>query len=119
MEMDPLENVPEKILGYSVKSRWQITFNYLIPCIVEIFVYITVVVVDGALVYQHLIVDENNLWAWITLGIVMIPAILTFLCVIVSSDQWPIEEGFGSEKRKFLGRLTMSLLLFPFGAIYR
>jgi hypothetical protein len=117
MEMDPLENIPEKILGYGVKTRWQITLNYLIPCIVELLVYITVVVVDGALVYQH-IVDENNLWAWITLVIVMIPAILTFICVIVS-DQWPIEEGFGSEKRKFFARLTMNLFFFPIGAIYR
>lgn len=115
--MDPLENVAEKILGYSVKTRWQIILNYLIPSIVELLVYITVVVVDGALVYQH-IVDENYLWAWLTMGIVMIPAILTFICVIVS-DQWPFEDGFGREKGKFLGRLTMNFFLFPFTAIYR
>lgn len=117
MEMDPLENISEKILGFSVKTRWQITLNYLIPCIVELLVYITVVVVDGALVYQH-IVDENYLWAWISLGIVMVPAILTFICVILS-DQWPIEEGFGIEKRKFLARLTMDFIFFIFCAFYR
>lgn len=115
--MDPLENVSEKILGYSIKTKWQITLNYLIPCIVEVLVYITVIVVDGALVYQH-ILDQNYLWAWITLGIVIVPALLTFICVVVS-DQWPIEEGFRSEKRRFLLRQIVNLFFFPIGAIYR
>lgn len=115
--MDPLENITEKILGYSIKTKWQITLNYLIPCIVEVLVYITVIVVDSSLVYQH-ISDQNFLWAWITLAIVIVPALLTFICVVVS-DQWPIEEGFRSEKRKFLLRHIVNLFFFPIGAIYR
>lgn len=116
-KMDPLDNVAVKILGFSVKTRWQITLNYLIPSIIELLVYITVIVVDGALVYQH-ILDENYLWAWITMGIVIIPAIFTFICIMVS-DQWPNEEGFGGEKKKFLGRQIINFVFFPMGAIYR
>ncbi|KAG5669999.1 hypothetical protein PVAND_000287 [Polypedilum vanderplanki] len=115
--MDPLENVPVKILGYSVKTRWQITLNYLIPCIVELLVFLSVMVVDGALVYQHLL-DKNYLWAWHTLGIVFIPPVLTFVCILMS-DQWPIETGFGREKRIFLARQIMNLFLFPICATYR
>lgn len=115
--MDPLENVPVKILGFSVKTRWQITLNYMIPSIIELIIYITVIVVDGALVYQHML-DKNYLLAWITMGIVIVPAIFTFICVMVS-DQWPIEEGFGSEKRKFLYRQIINLVVFPIGALYR
>ena len=116
-KMDPLENIPEKILGYGVKTKWQITLNYLIPSIVELLVFITIIVVDSALVYQH-IVDENYLWAWITLGIVVVPAILTFICVILS-DQWPIEDVFGCERRKFFGKQIINLLFFPLAATYR
>lgn len=115
--MDPLENVAVKILGYSVKTRWQICLNYLIPCIIELLVYISVIVIDSALVFQH-ILDKNFLWGWLTLGVTIIPAILTFICVIVS-NQWPIEEGFGSEKRNFFYRQIVNLFAFPIGAIYR
>lgn len=115
--MDPLENVALKILGFSVKTRWQISLNYLIPSIIELLVYIAVVVIDSALVYQH-ILDKNYLWAWITIGIVIMPAMLTFTCEL-ASDQWPVEEGFGSEKKKFLCRQIFNLIFFPLGAIYR
>lgn len=115
--MDPLEGVPAKILGYNVKTRWQISLNYLIPCVVELFVYISLMVVDGATVYQHLL-DRHSTYAWITLGIVIIPAVITFVCVLFS-DQWPIEKGCGSEKWKFFLRLLINFLLFPACAIYR
>lgn len=115
--MDPLEHVAVKILGYSVKTRWQISLNYLLPSICELLVYITVIVVDSALVYQH-ILDESYLWAWITLTVVIVPAVLTFVCVMVS-DQWPAEEGLGAERKKFFRRQLFNLILFPIAAIYR
>jgi hypothetical protein len=115
--MEPLDNIPEKILGYSIKTRWQIILNYLIPSTIELLVYITVMTVDAALVYQH-IVDENFLWAWITLGIIFIPSVLTFICTI-ASDQWPVEHGFGSEKKKFFLHQCLNFLFFPICATYR
>lgn len=114
---DQLDGIPEKILGFSVKTRWQISLNYLVPCIVELIVYICLMVIDGATVYQHLL-DRNSLYAWLTLGAVGVPAVLTYFCVLVS-DQWPIEVGCGSEKWKFFARTTMNFLLFPFCASYR
>lgn len=115
--MDPLDGVPEKILGLNVKTRWQISLNYLIPCVVELFVYISLIIIDGALFYQHLS-DRHFLYAWITLGVILTPAVLTFICVLVS-DQWPVEVGCGREKGKFFARLLINFLLFPFCAIYR
>lgn len=115
--MDPLDGVPERILGYSVKTRWQISLNYLVPCIVELIVYISLMIVDGALVYQHLL-DRHYMYAWLTLGLPFIPAVTTFICVLLS-DQWPEEVGCGSEKWRFFGRQVVNLLLFPFCALYR
>lgn len=114
---DPLDGIPVKILGYSVKMRWQISLNYLVPCIVELLVYISLMVIDGATVYQHLL-DRNSFYAWLTLGIVGVPAVITFVCVLIS-DQWPIEVGCGSEKWKFFGRITINFMLFPLCATYR
>lgn len=114
---DPLDGVPVKILGYNVKTRWQISLNYLVPCIVELLVYISLMVIDGATVYQHLL-DRHSLYAWLTLGAIGFPAVLTFVCVLLS-DQWPISDRCGSEKWKFFARTTMNFLLFPFCASYR
>lgn len=115
--MEPLEGIPVKILGLSVKTRWQISLNYLIPCVVELLVYISVMVIDGALVYQHLY-DRKNLYASITLGVIIVPSILTFICVMLS-DQWPVEFGCGSQKTKFFARQVTNLFLFPLFAVYR
>lgn len=115
--MDPLEGIPVKILGLNVKTRWQISFNYLIPSIVELLIYISLMVIDGALFYQHFY-DRHFLYAWITLGIIITPAVLTFICVLLS-DQWPVEVGCGTKKSQFFARQLTNLLLFPFCAIYR
>jgi hypothetical protein len=115
--MEPLEGCPTKILGFSVKTRWQTSLNYLLPSIIELLVYISVMVIDGALVYQHMY-DRHFRYCWITLGLIFVPAVVTFICVLFS-DQWPVEFGFGSEKGKFLARQVTNFLLFPLCAIYR
>lgn len=115
--MDPLEGVPVKILGYKVKTRWQISLNYLIPCTIELLVYISLMIIDSACVYQHFL-DRHNLQAWLTLSVIFVPAVLTFNCVMIS-DQWPIETGCGSEKWTFFGVQVLNLVLFPIFAIYR
>jgi hypothetical protein len=116
-KMDPLDGVPERILGFKVKTRWQISFNYLIPCVIELFVFVSLMTVDGALVYQHLL-DRHYLYAWITLGIIFVPPALTFVCVIFS-DLWPAADDEDDGKCQFFGRQVTNLLLFPFCAIYR
>ena len=115
--MDPLDEIPNRILGYKIKTRWQISLSYLIPCSVELLVYISLMVIDSATVYQHLL-DRQYLFAWLTLGVVFVPAILTFVCVMFS-DQWPTEHGCGGEKWKFFARQSINFLLFPICAIYR
>lgn len=115
--MDALDGVPERVLGYKVKTRWQISLNYLVPCSIELLVFISVMVVDSATVYQ-LLLDRLYLYAWITLGVIFVPAALTFVCVMIS-DQWPVEGGCGTEKWKFFARQLVNLLLFPICAIFR
>lgn len=115
--MDPLDGVPERILGFKVKTRWQISFNYLIPCIIELLIFISLVTIDGALVYQHLL-DRNSLYAWLTLGIICVPAVLTFFSIMFS-DQWPAADDESHGRCAFFSRQLMNLLLFPLCAIYR
>ncbi|CAO1431411.1 unnamed protein product [Diamesa serratosioi] len=113
--MDPLENCPMKILGYKVKSKLQISLNYLIPTVCECLVFISLMTVDGSLVYQHFI-DKNFFYAYLSLGFVILPAILCFLCVIIS-DQWPNEACCG--KLIFFFDQLINTVFFPIGALYR
>lgn len=115
--MDPLDLCPVKILGYSIKTRWQISLNYLIPCTIELLIYLCLMCTNFALIYQHF-VDKNYLWAWATLAIIPAPAVICFICVMLSS-QWPEELGCGIEKWKFFARQLLNLLFFPICAIYR
>jgi hypothetical protein len=116
--MDPLDEIPEKILGYKVKTRWQITLFYLIPCIVELMVYVCLTIIDAGVAYQHWI-DRHRLYATITLTVILVPAFLTFV-VVMLSDQWPpIQDDDSKERWIFFGRQLVNLFLFPIAAIYR
>jgi hypothetical protein len=115
--MDPLDEVPEKVLGYKVKTRWQIALFYLIPCIVELMVYVSVTIIDVGVTYQHWI-DRHRFYAMITILLILVPAFLTFVCVLLS-DQWPIQDDDTREKWIFFGRQLVNLFFFPIAAIYR
>ena len=114
-KMDPLENCPIKILGYKVKTKLQISLSYLIPTVCECLVFISLMTVDGALVYQHFI-DKNYFYAYLSVVLIPLPAILCFICVMFS-DQWPNKTCCG--KFKFFLIQLLNALLFPIGAIYR
>jgi hypothetical protein len=111
-------DIPVKILGYGLKTKSQIVFHYLLPCVVEIIVYISIIVVDAALFWQHF-TDKNYAYSYYTLSLIIFPALLTFLCIMVS-DQWPVDETrFGPKKRAFLLKQILKFLLFPIFSTYR
>jgi hypothetical protein len=112
-----MDNIAVKVIGYSIKTRWQITFSYLIPCIIELLVYITVMVVDGALIYQHFF-DGNQSLALITLSFLIIPAFITFVISILKPA-----DPYSESKPKSILRLLLIqfsyLMIFPMCALYR
>lgn len=112
-----MDNIPVKIIGYNIKTRWQITLSYLIPCIVELLVYITVMVVDGALIYQHLL-DGNQSFALITLAFLIIPAFVTFIITILTPAD-PFSETKSSSILRLISIQFLYFILFPICALYR
>jgi len=112
-----MDNIAVKVIGYNLKTRWQITFSYLIPCIIELLVYITVMVVDGALIYQHFL-DGNQSLALITLSFLIIPALITFVTSILAPADPYSESKSTSILRLFLIQF-LYLMIFPMCALYR
>lgn len=123
--MDQLDGIPERVLGLRVKSRWQIVFHYLLPCAMELVVYVSLSTIDVGVAYRHWI-DRNRLYAAITLALTLVPALLTFVCVMLS-DQWPTSQnddsgsGWCGSKSywHFFARQLVNLVCFPIAAVYR
>lgn len=120
--MDQLDGIPERVLGLRVKSRWQIVLHYLLPSVMELIVYVSLSTIDIGVAYRHW-TDRHRLYALITLALILVPALLTFVCVMLS-DQWPLtEEGGGCCGSKshwhFFALQLVNLVCFPIAAIYR
>lgn len=116
--MDCLDGVSKCVLGYQVKTRTQIVLTCLIPAIIELLVYISLVTSDIAVAIQH-IRDQNPIWAALTITFLCLPALVCFCSVITSPWQWPEEEGCGNGNIKFFFRQTFNFLFFPIGAVFR
>lgn len=134
--MDAVECAPKCLLGWPIKTKTQIWFNWIIPIVLEQFVYVVLMVADVAVTYQHFI-DGNHLWAGLTLTFIWLPAICCFGTVITSPWNWPDYytdpaadvnttntdpvEGRGTNKQclQFVFVLAFNVLLFPLGALAR
>lgn len=112
-----MDNIPVQIIGYNIKTRWQITLNFLIPCIIELFVFITVMVIDSALIYQHTL-DGNKSLAMITFSFVIIPAIVTFIITILKPAD-PFNDSKHISILRLISFQFLYLMIFPICALYR
>lgn len=122
--MDAVECASKCLLGLPIKSKAQIWFNWIIPIVLELLVYIVLIVADFAVTYQHFI-DGNHLWAGLTLSFIWLPAILCFCSIIASPRNWPEyysqsgEAGVCQQCLQFFLILIVNVLLFPVGAFIR
>ena len=112
-----MDNIPVQIIGYNIKTRWQITLSYLIPCIIELLVFITVMVTDSALIFQH-IADGNQLTAMITMSFIIIPAVVTFIITILKPAD-PFSDSKPTSILRLISFQFFYLIFFPICALYR
>ncbi|XP_037956180.1 uncharacterized protein LOC119685856 isoform X1 [Teleopsis dalmanni] len=107
---------PNHILGYVIRSRTRIYISYLIPAVLELIVYITQIVADCSVSYEHF---ESNqpAFGWGTLVLVLMPPLLTF-CSVVSSTEHRNNPKY-KNGLSFVIHQLIQLLLFPLLIIYR
>lgn len=128
--MDVVEDVPTTLLGWPIKSRMQICFNWIIPNVLELLVYIILITADFAVTYQHFS-EENHLYAGLTLSFICLPAFLTFCSIISSPQNWPQYFAGGEEEDDSAVRscsqfsfhliciFLVNVVIFPIGAMGR
>lgn len=120
--MDELDGAPNQVLGLRHKTRTQIVLKCLIPSILELLVYMTVIMADICVTIQHFR-DKNPLFGAITLTLIWLPPIACFISIVISPWQWPDvddeQSGCSTIHVKFFGKQIFNFVLFPLGAVYR
>lgn len=129
--MDSVDCAPQCLLGWPIKTKTQIWFNWIIPIALELLVYVVLIVADVAVTYQHFH-DGNHLWAWLTLTFIWLPAVLCFGSIITSPWNWPdyyaerdgggdtdAADGANKQCLQFILILAFNVLLFPIGSLAR
>lgn len=129
---DVLDGVPKHVLGWPIKTKTQITLTWIIPTVLELFVYIVLITSDISVCVQHFI-EQNYVWASLTLAFIWLPAVLCFCTIITSPWQWPDyyvdnnndcdcnrdPDGCSTPCVQFVFRLIFNFVCFPVGAISR
>lgn len=116
--MDVLDGVPKHVLGYKIQTREKILFTFLVPASLELVAYLIQFLADIGVTIQ-LFRDHEDTYAWLTLMLVLLPPIVTFIIIITSPWQWPESKGCNAESAKFLFRQILNVTLFPIGTILR
>ncbi|XP_011496498.1 PREDICTED: uncharacterized protein LOC105361093, partial [Ceratosolen solmsi marchali] len=108
-----------KCLRVPLKSKEQIYIIFLIPAIVNCFIYVIHFSVDLVVAIQHF--RENNpVWACITICFMYAPALAYFILTISRPDWWMTDDD-KMYKGTFLWLLLQvgKLIAFPLFAMYR
>lgn len=75
----------------SLKSTEQIYLIFLIPALINCFIYIINFAADFVVAIQHF-KEENSLWGVCTIAIMYAPALMYFILTISRPDWWMTDD---------------------------
>lgn len=117
MDDNGLDGIPCKVLGYHITSRTHISLSCLTTKILQLLVYLVVTIADIGIIVQHFR-DNNQLYGYLTVGLLCLPAIVCFCTIIVSPWHWPNQEKCGKQNVQFFCKQLFNLFCFPIASIY-
>lgn len=117
--MDGLDGIPCKVFGHHIERKLHICLSCLATNILQLLVYLVVTVADIGIIVQHFR-DGNQLYGFLTVGLLCLPAIVCFCAIIVSPWQWPNQGNYCEvENVQFFGKQLFNLFCFPIASIFR
>ncbi|XP_018577197.1 uncharacterized protein LOC108915611 [Anoplophora glabripennis] len=117
--MTKLENDKNKVLlGYKLSSHQDALVNYLVPSICACLLYIFIIATDIAVIFCHY-KNGDPIWASLTIFIMYLPLLGSFIIIISNWDLWPELVGCGIENIKWFVIKTLEHLLFPIWSMWR
>ncbi|XP_076266458.1 uncharacterized protein LOC143200075 [Rhynchophorus ferrugineus] len=107
------------LLGYELSPRQDALVNYLLPSVSACLLYKFIVAADIGVIFRHY-KDEDPIWASLTLSMMYLPVLGSFMIIISDIDYWPdADEGMTRENAKWFFRQTIEHLFFPCWNMWR
>lgn len=117
--MENNTNKQNTVFEYSLNRRQNAILNHLVPCAIACFLYVLITATDIGVIFRHY-KDNDPIWASLTLFVMYLPAIGSFILIVTDCDYWPEpENGMTNENAFWLYKKILGHLLFPLWNIWR
>lgn len=110
--------VKPQLLGYDLTAKQDVWVNYLLPTFGACLLFILHFASDLVLTYRHF-VEENPIWASLTLFFMYLPVLGCFVITISSWELWPKYEGCGWTNIKWALLKILQHVFFPIWSMWR
>ncbi|RZC36893.1 uncharacterized protein BDFB_005785, partial [Asbolus verrucosus] len=92
--------------------------NYLVPSITSLILYMFLFASDSALVFRHY-KDDNPIWASLTLFLMYLPSLCSYILIVSDWELWPEMVGCGLTNFLWFLLKTLQHMFFPVWAMWR
>ncbi|CAH1963147.1 unnamed protein product [Acanthoscelides obtectus] len=106
------------ILGYELTSHQSAIVNHLVPSSCACILYISIIATDAGVCFSHL-QNEDFIWASLSLFIMYLPALCSYVIVISNWELWPEFQGCGRDNFTWFWMKTAQHLFFPAWSMWR
>ncbi|XP_030753291.1 uncharacterized protein LOC115880252 [Sitophilus oryzae] len=112
-------NKPKTLLGYELTPTQNALVNFLLPSIGACVLYKFIIAVDVGVIFRHY-KDNDPIWASLTIFIMYLPALSSYVIIMSDWDYWPEpDKGLTRNNVKWAFRQTLEHLFFPFWNMWR
>ncbi|CAH1284696.1 unnamed protein product [Diabrotica balteata] len=108
----------QTLLGYELTSCEDAIVNYLVPSVSACILYILLIAVDVGVIFSHF-KNDDPIWASLTLFILYVPALISFVLVVSNWALWPEFESCGRENMIWFWTKLGEHFFFPVWSIWR
>nr|CAI5865961.1 unnamed protein product [Callosobruchus analis] len=106
------------LLGYELTLHHSAIVNHLVPSICSCALYIALISTDTGVCFCHL-QNDDTVWASLSLFIMYLPAICSYVIVISNWELWPEFQGCGRDNLIWFWVKTVQHLFFPAWSMWR
>ncbi|KAJ8912120.1 hypothetical protein NQ315_013209 [Exocentrus adspersus] len=106
------------LLGYELSEREDAVINYLVPSVCACLLYIFIIASDIAVIFCHY-KNNNPIWGSLTIFLMYLPPLGSYIIIVSNWELWPEEEGCGMENIKWFTWKTVEHILFPVWNMWR
>ncbi|CAH1186242.1 unnamed protein product [Phyllotreta striolata] len=106
------------LLGYELTPRQDALVNHLVPSLGACILYVLLIAGDVGVIFRHY-KDDDPIWGSLTLFILYVPVLASFIIVISNWELWPEFESCSRNNLIWFWTKVAEHLLFPIWSMWR